>query len=93
MLFGHIHETHGVVHDEERKVTFVNCAVANKGMRAKSVEQPIFYFDIAPRCGGDAGCGAGGGVGAGAAGGAGGVLDLAAAAPFEEEASTAEAKG
>ena len=99
MLFGHIHETHGVVHDEERKVTFVNCAVANKGMRAESVEQPIFYFDIAPRCGGDAGCGAGGGVGVGAAGG---VLDLAAAAPVdgngdddgkEDEASAAEAEG
>ena len=49
MLFGHIHEEHGVVHDEERGITFVNCAVANKGMRAKSVDHSIIYFDIAPR--------------------------------------------
>jgi len=45
VLFGHIHEAHGVHVTPEGQV-FINCALANDGMVARSIARPAFWFDI-----------------------------------------------
>jgi len=45
VVFGHIHEAQGVVTNPNGQI-FINCALANDGMVAKSLPRPPIWFDL-----------------------------------------------
>jgi hypothetical protein len=45
VVFGHIHEAQGI-HVTSAGQVFINCALANDGMVARSIARPVVWFDI-----------------------------------------------
>ena len=48
VIFGHVHETAGVLRDHPAfpDVVFVNCALANNGMKASHLDKQVRIVDF-----------------------------------------------